>query len=185
VATESNCSLLDVSRTAATNVRRTLEHVHLPRLAAADLVEYSGDVVERTDHPALHDPTIETIVETDAEDWDAVLGCLADRRRHVVLSTLSMTDTPIDRLELATAIAETAHGDSDPNGSVKPILQELHHTHLPKLEDAGLCTYDTDTKTITYEGADSPHGSLLRELLSSRLEHLDAQSDDSRTQLKP
>jgi hypothetical protein len=162
-------------------VRRTLEHVHLPQLAGADLVEDSGEVVDRTNHPALHDPKIETIIETDAEDWDAVLACLADRRRRVVLSTLSTSDTPIDRLELATAIAHTVHGDSDPNGSVKPVLQELHHTHLPKLEAAGLCTYDTDAKTVTYEG----HPGLDEEWLGSRLEHLDAQSEDFRTQLSP
>jgi DNA-binding transcriptional ArsR family regulator len=130
-------------------------------LAEANLVRHTGEVVQRTQHPALQDPKIETIVETDTEDWDAVLACLADRRRRVVLSTLSMNDAPMDRLELATRLAETVNGDTDPNGSVKPVLQELHHTHLPKLESAGLLTYDVEAKTVTYEG----HPSLDEEWL--------------------
>lgn len=53
---------------------------------------------------------------------------------------------------LATNIAmqeqDTSIGDPQKDDH-KRIQIQLHHVHLPKLEDAGLVEYDTDRRTVT------------------------------------
>lgn len=161
VAAETGKSLVDVTPSEQEHVRADLEHVHLPKLADAGLVTDVDGTVETTQHPALEDPKITQMIATDAPHWDDVLRSLADKRRRIILSELHRTDGRMDRTDLAIAVTEKLRPDSDRDVAVEEVLVESHHLHLPKLEEAGLVTYDTDTEIVTYEG----HPSLDEEWL--------------------
>ncbi len=152
VAAETDEPLMDVTRQQAERVQADLEHVHLPKLADAGLVTRADGVVRTTRHPALQDPKIEAMIETEAPDWDDVLDALADKHRRIVLTTLYRTDERMSPTDIAIEVAETVRGDGDAAVSVEAVLRDLHHVHLPKLAAAGLVAYDADEETVTYEG---------------------------------
>ncbi|MFC3957069.1 DUF7344 domain-containing protein [Halovivax cerinus] len=72
----------------------------------------------------------------------------AERRRQAVV-VLDRVSGPIRLRELAAAIATQAAGRAavDP-GDVAQIVIELHHSHLPRLADANVLTYDRSTGRI-------------------------------------
>jgi DNA-binding transcriptional ArsR family regulator len=152
VAEETDTPLMEVTPIEAEQVRQDLTHVHLPQLEDAGLVTRRERGITTTAHPALQDPKITRLIETDAPDWDAVLTGLADKRRRIALSMLYRHEGPMDRVDLATQVTGKLRGDRKPEISVEAILQNLHHVHLPKLEVAGLVTYDVDAEMATYEG---------------------------------
>jgi DNA-binding transcriptional ArsR family regulator len=152
VTAETGKSLLDVTEDETARMKMTLKHVHLPQLAELDLLTREDGRVRTTQHPALQDPKMTEIIETDAPEWDTVLTALADKRRRIILSILSMNETPMCRDELARQVARIAERDSDGVVSVERMCQQLHHRHLPELEDATLVTYDIDAETVTYDG---------------------------------
>lgn len=53
--------------------------------------------------------------------------------------------------DVVAAIRETAGGESD-HGRETHLRTSLHHTHLPKLDDANVVQYDPDDGTVQYEG---------------------------------
>lgn len=161
VAAETGQPLMDVSRPDAEDALVDLLHAHLPRLEDANLVTRTDDRVETTEHPALQDPKIEAMIASDASDWDDVVDCLADERRRVALSTLYRTGAPMDRTDLAVAVAESDQTDTESSISVEDVLVEMHHLHLPKLEAAGLVSYDAEAETVTYEGHPDLDGEWL------------------------
>ncbi|PSP75123.1 hypothetical protein BRC81_16730 [Halobacteriales archaeon QS_1_68_20] len=148
IAEENDVPLVDVTRQAAERVQADLEHVHLPTLVDAGLVTREDGVVVGTQHPALQDPKIEAMIETDAPDWDAVLDALTDERRRIVLTALYRAGEPTTPTELAAEVAAKV-GDE---ASVEAVHRNLHHVHLPKLAAAGLVEYDPDAGTVAYIG---------------------------------
>ncbi len=154
VAAAEQCKpLVAVTREETRAVRTDLRHVHVPALADAGLVEYDPDdgTVAASDHPALGDAWLRRIVETNADGWSAVLDCLADDRRRVVLAVLAVHDGPMDRRALAREVA-ARDPDADGSAAVRDVLGSLHHVHLPKLVDAGLVECDDIAETVTYRG---------------------------------
>ncbi|WP_226042118.1 winged helix-turn-helix domain-containing protein [Natrinema sp. DC36] len=86
---------------------------------------------------------------------------MADPCRRSILTqlidseaTTVPADTLVDRISPEIPSSETAatHADS--------LLVDVHHIHLPKLEEANLIEYDPRTKTIRY----SPNGRVERVL---------------------
>jgi DNA-binding transcriptional ArsR family regulator len=152
VAAETGKSLLEVTRTEAKRVRESLTHRHLPQLAETGLVTEESGTVSVTQHPALADPKIEQMIETDAAGWDAVLESLADRRQRIILTTLPKDGEPVDRDELVTTVAGKIRKYSQKDVSEQQLRIDLHHRHLPKLEAAGLLEYDVDAGTVAYQG---------------------------------
>lgn len=67
---------------------------------------------------------------------DTVLRALADERRRAVLGVLEEREDPVDVERVASALGDRVDGD------VETTVEQLHHTHLPKLEAAGLVRYD-------------------------------------------
>ncbi len=133
-----------------------LVHRELPKLEAADLVEWDRDagVVSASDYPALAESGLSRVVESPGDDWDAVLESLAHDRRRVVLSVLVDHGSAIGRRNLARRTA--AREQSVPADSVSPddvddVAASLHHVHLPKLREADLLV-DDDQDTIRYAG---------------------------------
>lgn len=131
-------------------IRQTLQHRHLPKLAAADLVSRTDAGVAPGEHPVLEDPRIDDLLSVEADDWDQVLRCLAHSRRRIVLSILAASDEPVDRAALAHAVARR-----DPEtdaGDVEDVLLDLHHVQLPKLVEAELVALEDDRETVRYLG---------------------------------
>lgn len=152
VADETGAALMDVTRAEVEPVLLDLQHVHLPALTNAGLVAREDETVARTQHPSLRDPKIDEMIDTDAPGWDDVLRSLGDKRRRVILSALFMRGGPMDRTDLAAEVAARVRHDEDGDLSVESTLLDLHHVHVPKLENAGLVGYDPDEETVSYEG---------------------------------
>lgn len=169
VAEREDKPLVDVNRAEVKSLYIDLIYIHLPNLTDADLVEWDreAEIVTATDHPALSTPEIEQMIAVDAPGWDAVLGNLAHRRRRVILSVLEDREDAIGRNELAKEVVahERSDGVDDRSAdAIADLVAELHHVHLPKLEQADLLTYDTETGAVRYEG----HPALVEEWLQFR-----------------
>lgn len=48
-----------------------------------------------------------------------------------------------------------ASGDGAAAGAVAEVERELHHVHLPKLDETGLVNYDVEPATAAYVGHDA------------------------------
>ena len=80
---------------------------------------------------------------------DAVLRVLSDESRRRIVALLACRNDLSTLDDLAAAVA--ARGDDPEDASIDAETRartELHHRHLPKLADAGLLTYDYETKEI-------------------------------------
>lgn len=155
-ALEEEKSLLDVTKESAQSIHAELLHVHLPTLSDIGLIEWDREAktVTTTDHPVLDDPKFKQIIETEAIEWDGILANLANKRRRIALSILKNKEEPIARADLAGRIVEHEMDENTTPDleAVADLCIALHHIHLPKLEKAGLITYDIETGTATYEG---------------------------------
>ncbi|MFB6166030.1 MAG: hypothetical protein ABEJ31_12790 [Haloarculaceae archaeon] len=84
---------------------------------------------------------------------DDPFAVLADGRRRRLCGVLFRGDERryrvpdlVDRLRAADG-----SGEGDRSASPKRIRLELHHVHLPKLQAAGLLTYDPDAGVVTVD----------------------------------
>lgn len=148
--------------TAERDVLIDLTHSVLPKLEAAGLVERSESGVAVADHPALSDPAIRRLLDDGA---DGVLDALSDERRRITVSVLRSRSSPIDRRDLAAAVAarERHLSTSDvPEEAVSSVLASLHHVHLPTLENAGLIRIDDERRRIAYDGHPALDGAAGR-----------------------
>ncbi|MDG5777256.1 hypothetical protein VB773_08925 [Haloarculaceae archaeon H-GB2-1] len=147
-AIDSRMASTGQETTGSASIESTLRHVHLPQVAAAELVSWDGDSVRLTDAGRRAANQLRQLVETrpDGYSWEALFDALADPVRQSVLETLVAERTPISQTALATAVDSDARSgaDSDP----ERLLVRLHHVHLPKLEAADLVSYDRDERTV-------------------------------------
>jgi len=86
---------------------------------------------------------------TSTAETDALFSVLADANRRFVLSHLAQREASPALDHLTGALAEW-NDDLDREDA----RIALHHVHLPKLEEAGLLTYD-DTVELTDAAAAS------------------------------
>lgn len=89
---------------------------------------------------------------------------LTHPHRRYVLYYLTNDSELVDLETLAGAIADLDRGQAatGPNASAATIATGLRHTHLPKLADAGVITYDADTGSIELDGTNG-HGQFITE----------------------
>lgn len=74
---------------------------------------------------------------------------LRNERRQQVIEQLQQTIGSISLRELSEAIAANETGTSPPPTNIRQsVYNSLHQTHLPKLDERGIITYDADRKTI-------------------------------------
>lgn len=146
VAAERDVPADDVPADAAADALVALRHAHLPQLADAGLVTRDGRTVSASDAPVLNDPQFRRLVDADGENWEELLDCIADERRRTVLDVLEGVDGWLPRTPLANLVA--TRGDD----AVEAVAVQLHHRHLPKLDQAGLVAYDRDADTVRYRG---------------------------------
>jgi DNA-binding transcriptional ArsR family regulator len=82
---------------------------------------------------------------------DVVFDILSSPRRRYVLYYLKQVDEPIELTDLAEQVAawenETTP-DSLTDQERKRVYVSLYQTHIPKLDEAGIVTYDQDDGTV-------------------------------------
>lgn len=107
---------------------------------------------------------------TQCVSTDTLLEHVANPRRRTILHRLRANgDDAVALDELTETIAtdggtaQVRHAPGDTRAAV-----ELHHTHLPKLADAGLIEYDQGKGTVRYLPNDRLEA--LLEFVSTRLE---------------
>lgn len=83
---------------------------------------------------------------------DGALAALSNPARRHALSAIADREGLVPLLELAWAVASRLH-DVDRAGVSRDTLERirlrLHHVHLPKLDAAGLVTYDPGRRVAT------------------------------------
>ncbi|WP_224335752.1 DUF7344 domain-containing protein [Haloprofundus halobius] len=73
-----------------------------------------------------------------------LLDVLADERRRRILDTIERADARLPVEILANALAPDDSSDDE----IKTVQVSLVHTHLPRLADAGLLTFDRDDRAV-------------------------------------
>lgn len=107
------------------------------------------------------------IIDGDAEDltnseWHELL---ASERRRELLDVLADRTTPVE-LEKVAVLTVVEGDDPDAgapdDGSVQRVATTLHHTHLPKMAEAGVLDYDPQSRRI------DPRGDLVDSIRDRR-----------------
>ncbi|WP_276301724.1 DUF7344 domain-containing protein [Halorussus lipolyticus] len=78
---------------------------------------------------------------------DATFDALANRRCRVLLRHLAESDDALVVNDLAGRLADEL---DDEAATERRLRTSLHHTHLPKLADAGLVEYDLDRGLVRF-----------------------------------
>jgi hypothetical protein len=75
---------------------------------------------------------------------------LRNTRRRLVLERLRETEGPETVRDLSEYIASVEAGETPaPRNVRQSVYVSLHQTHLPKLDDLGIATYDSDAKEVS------------------------------------
>lgn len=106
---------------------------------------------------------------TDTHDDGDVMAALADERRRAALAALADREPPVSLSELAAAVVDSEAGGpnagdpstdggwtSDADAARRARLDDrerrvtvsLYHVHLPRLDDAGVVSFDPDSKEV-------------------------------------
>ncbi|SFR54252.1 hypothetical protein SAMN04487947_2115 [Halogeometricum rufum] len=81
---------------------------------------------------------------------------LRNDRRRLVLERLRSSEGSEAVSDLAEYIGSVESGETPPPRNVRQsVYVSLHQTHLPKLDELGIVTYDSDAKTVAL--ADAAH----------------------------
>ena len=94
---------------------------------------------------------IATESQTDIDERE-IHDILRNWRRRMVIKELKSSAGSMTLRELAETLAASESGESPPPRNVRnSVYNSLHQTHLPKLDDAGVVSYDTDRKTVSLQ----------------------------------
>ncbi|WP_433626785.1 DUF7344 domain-containing protein [Halomicrococcus sp. NG-SE-24] len=81
---------------------------------------------------------------SDSKTIDGLFGLFSDeRRRHLCLHVVKTEKTAFSLEELVDQVTKRESKAGEGSGERRTrIRAELHHAHLPKMEDVGLVEYD-------------------------------------------
>ncbi|GAB3668299.1 DUF7344 domain-containing protein [Halopiger thermotolerans] len=138
-------------------IRLSLLHNHLPRLADCGIVEWDPDAgVELVAEPELCPAAIASLLEeTDAAGADGESDIPADDEllQRVVdpvrLQLVRIVHENDGSLSIERLAAELAARESPGPSETETAKIELHHAHLPALDAVGVLEYDPDTGLVT------------------------------------
>ena len=90
--------------------------------------------------------------ESNRLDETVVFEILSSERRRLAIEFLRDSDGRVEVNDIAEYIAEEETGESPPpKDSRKTVYVSLHQTHLPKMDDLNIVSYDTDTKEVSLD----------------------------------
>ena len=135
--------------------RVSCQHVHLPKLVEAGLIEWDRedgavrlareDVLRRSDL----EPVLGGRTETGAEETSTTFALLADERRRVALTVLQRVG-PLDLESLATRVVAREQVGKVTEARTERVAVSLKHVHVPRLVEAGVV--ETDGDEVGYRG---------------------------------
>lgn len=150
---ELTTELIDRTETHRSNgrarhdVRSSLVHNHLPRLADYEIVDWDDDGVALVDESPVHPADLSVLLELcEADRAEGLLETIVDPVRMRLLAALEAGDRPLSLEQLAARLS--AH-DGGPFSDPDRAAVALHHSHLPALSDVGVVTYDHESKLVT------------------------------------
>jgi len=88
---------------------------------------------------------------TDSRTLTELLELLSHPRRRFVIHSLQGSGRPLDTAVLAKAIAAWENTDTAAGANafaIDAVGVSLHHTHFPKLVEAGLVLYDATRDSV-------------------------------------
>lgn len=94
---------------------------------------------------------------------DTILSLLAHHQRRDLLRYLM--ETPDQARSLEECVHHLTEREAERTGERPPqdqVETALHHSHIPKLRDAGVCEYDPRTQDLRYWGNDTLEAWLNR-----------------------
>lgn len=137
---------LDVSTGQARHdVRVSLVHNHLPRLAEYDIVEWDAESgAELVDEPPVHPADLAGLLALCAGDrgWE-LLDAIVHPVRMPIVSVLSDHKRPLSVEQLASELVAY-----DVDVDAERATVSLYHSHLPMLADAGVLEFDHESGLI-------------------------------------
>ena len=156
LAREGGCPPEVVSSESVDEAYVGLIHNHLPRLAAHDLVTVDREscfVTSARDVPP-HVPSLASLLEEYSNDErHRILDALSHPIRVSIVTILREEDRTISLESLAEMLADEV---DVPRIDERKLTVELHHWHLPVLEEIDLLTYDATSAEIVQ--LDEPFG---------------------------
>lgn len=117
----------------------------------------SDETIDTDDHREL-ETSRDEVASSDAGEpltADDVFRLLADHRRRFAVSVLRDHERPMALADLADEVAVMEFGSTItgiPPEDVKHVYMSLYHSHVPKLEDYGVVTYDQESDLVTPTG---------------------------------
>ena len=129
------------------DVRISLVHNHLPRLAEYGLVEFDTETgVELVNEPPVHPADLMGLLELcEGPEGERTLEAIVHPVRMRVLAMLSGTEHTVSVERLASELAASDVGADDPERA----KISLYHAHLPMLADVDALEFDADSKLVT------------------------------------
>jgi len=91
-------------------------------------------------------------MRTDSSEIDELFSLCSDPHRRIVLSTLLERGRVLTRDDLTEAIVVQDHQvaiEEIDEAERSRITSNLHHVHLPKLDDSGYLEYDRKRSLVT------------------------------------
>lgn len=102
----------------------------------------------------------DTATETERFALGAIVDVLSHPTRRSMLEYLDSHESPVTLAELASELESYSPIADSFEGSIdrqRRLEIDLYHVHAPKMDDAGMATFDqqAQTVTITEAGADA------------------------------
>ena len=137
-------------------VRMGLRHIHLSTLERDGLIERTEEeeTISIADDSITENRRVARLLQSPEEvskTAEQLFSTLAHERRQTIVSILRESDGSLSLKALGTEIVAREEGKDVAeieNETVEKALISLHHSHLPKLSDAGLLEYDRETHSI-------------------------------------
>ncbi|KAB1198038.1 MULTISPECIES: hypothetical protein [Haloferax] len=93
---------------------------------------------------------------------DEIFDVLGEKRRRTLLTELCSHSDSITLFALADKLSQT---DANHEETIDDeVLVTLHHVDLPKLDDAGLLTYDSSHQVVRFDSVTTDFGAALEDV---------------------